>query len=251
MSAHNLPDPAPAVGHSPTETAIPPKADRGGSERLWWNHRVDLWTIVAENGEIRVRMPQDAATAMFTSDGWYKTQHVTGEGGPGAMTDPEARARFENDYFGYSDDTAPENRPVYGYVTRHPDAGVTGPPVSHVSGYGSVVLRLKERVKERSTVTVGDSWNENGNRHPLEYKMEPSRATAPHPRSVPENIVRHWEVHEEWVDSVFRLNTMVEAHVHGGVVVDDVEAVLFKRSPPSERLKDALAAFGIGWHHTG
>jgi len=94
---------------------------------------------------ISIRRGNRGAMDILTS-GRFKTQYETGTSAGSFM--PDGRAEAEAFGLGYATDTAAHQRPVYGYLATDRNGAFT---------YGRVEFRLKPEVRERSTVTIGDS----------------------------------------------------------------------------------------------
>jgi hypothetical protein len=67
-----------------------------------------------------------------------------------------ARNRVEAKSLGYSDSTKPEDRPIYGYLAGKDLDGNSHRDVANA--YGSIAIKLKSKVKDRTTFTGGDSF---------------------------------------------------------------------------------------------
>jgi hypothetical protein len=99
----------------------------------------------------------------------FKSQHETGHSA--GWNDPELRARTEADKFegyGYDQESDPQDtrRPIYGYVRRAGGEHVADP--NHQFGdsdalsYGSVRFHMKRTGPYETTVTRGDSLDDEG-----------------------------------------------------------------------------------------
>ena len=96
-------------------------------------------------GPISIRRGTRGASSVL-GEGRFKTQFETGTSG--GMFDPEYRAKAERLGLGIPDDILPAQRPIYGYIRTGND---------YVGQYGAIEFELKDYVRERTTVTVGDS----------------------------------------------------------------------------------------------
>lgn len=101
-----------------------------------------------EANDVAIRMPASAASKML-SDGSYKNQFEIGKSK--GLFDPEWRKRAERNGLDVDEEAPAKERPVYGYINS-PEVGR-----GEVTNYGPVEIRLKDSVKNRSTVTLGDS----------------------------------------------------------------------------------------------
>ena len=100
---------------------------------------------ILDEGQARIRM-HDEGVRGFLRDGRFKTQHETGYSG-GGMFDPRLRESVESTLWPDMDDY-----PIYGYF-HDPDV----PDTDNSEYYGAWVMVLKDDLKDRMTMTVGDS----------------------------------------------------------------------------------------------
>lgn len=104
------------------------------------------------SGDLMVRVPLKVLGAL-QRDGRFRTQHEDNVGTVSGVFDPGWRAKFEHDNMGAPKDMDPTKRPVYG--TLETDGGFDMPAPQ----YGEVTLILKSSVRERTTVSLGDTLN--------------------------------------------------------------------------------------------
>lgn len=143
--------------------------------------------------------------------GRFKTQFETMTSG-GALN-ADLRAKAETIGLGLAEDLAPEERPIYGYIANKQfDRWLTD--------YGDLVIELKADARKRTTFMMGDSLT------PMrESQGVPAPLDAPDKSAWDGNITSLYEVahgHEEWVMTGMEY---VEAQIHGGVRVGDIQAV--------------------------
>ncbi|MGV9927974.1 hypothetical protein [Nocardia rhamnosiphila] len=211
-------------------------------------------------------------------DGRFKTKFETGKSAGGAKV--EGRAWQEHTWFGYERKILPDDRrPVYGYVMVNGEyAAATGPhglgwferladsewkqgigDSDLLSAYGEVQVVFKPEVLQRTTFTVGDSWN-------YRESTFPSHILNPQPESfgalqkplglppeadglpVPTTV---WDrplltMDREYHTPSFTASDYVEAQIHGGVSVSDIDHVLLPREPTPE-LRRTLDDTGTRW----
>ncbi|OBQ44438.1 MAG: hypothetical protein AN484_07085 [Aphanizomenon flos-aquae WA102] len=137
-------------------------------------------------------------------------------------------------------------RPVYGYVDSvkqietqqfpriHNDSGHLGS-----RGYGDTTIQLKPSAKDRSSFTVGDSLNANGGQTasvPISGFESASpwasafyREGADKARQLPEEV-----------SDLVHFRNYLEAQVYGGVNIDDIAALHFRKEPLPEVLAMAF-----------
>ncbi|MFF8905784.1 DUF3626 domain-containing protein [Streptomyces olivaceoviridis] len=159
-------------------------------------------------------------------DGAYHSQFVTGTGNGGLTAHPGGdRTRWESRIFGGAyDDADPAERPVYGALDFRRQV------VGAAPRFGSSHLRLSGAALARATFCYPDSSTEPGDfgvagAMPLIALAEADEQDA--------------------------LNDYIEAHVHGGVLLDrDVEALVLDasyRGTPVETAARRLP-FPLVWH---
>ncbi|MEU1985133.1 hypothetical protein [Nocardia sp. NPDC019395] len=212
-----------------------------------------------------------ATLAAVLRDGRFKTKFETGKSAGGAGL--EGRAWLERVWFGHDPDTFPDReRPVYGSVQLNGDyAAATGPhgigwferlgdsewkqgigDADTLSAYGEIQVILKPDVLDRTTFTVGDSFNDRAATFPSHisnpqpesfyaydnstdgsaYKSPATNALGSFDRQYDLPSVTNW--------------TYVEAQVHGGVRVNDIDHVLLPHDPAPE-LRQALDDNNVPW----
>jgi SPP1 gp7 family putative phage head morphogenesis protein len=206
---------------------------------------------LAESGEIRIRVGDSETLGQIIDDGRFKTQFET-ETSSGKL-DPDLRTDVEKFYFGYSENTAPGERPIYGYLGG--DGDIRG-----VDQYGKIVVELSPDVRERTTVTFNDSldgyrWNpaiadstaENG--HPPGTSLVPQPLDDVTWRAAPPIDPEVQRGAADW-GSLHEVPGYPEVQIHDGVSTDDIERVVFTDyNPPSPAIIEKLDQAGIAWTH--
>ena len=159
-------------------------------------------------------------------DGAYHSQFVTGTSNGGLTAHPGGdRTRWESRIFGGAyDDADPAERPVYGALDFRRQV------VGAAPRFGSSHLRLSGAVLARATFCYPDSSTE-----PTDFGVAGAMP-----------LIALAEADEQ--DA---LNDYIEAHVHGGVLLDrDVEALVLDasyRGTPVETAARRLP-FPLTWH---
>jgi hypothetical protein len=192
----------------------------------------------------------------------------------------EANARremFESLFLGYDKSPAyTDQHPVYGYVSDDPEGRVTAlsagikrmhPEDDWLDGYGHVAVKVKPSVYGRTTIMGGDLMDYG--KHMMNYPsplLDPDGLTTPlcygwYVDSPEANIEMRRKFAEHgnldilddeqltgsWLEratSSWGAKGYVEAQFHGGLTMDDVEAVVFSKKPPA-RLRKKLEAMAI------
>ena len=161
---------------------------------------------------IAIRRGVRGATSVL-QEGRFKTQFETGTSG-GAFA-PEYRAKGENGGLGIPMNVEPGRRPVYGYVATDTHGA---------SGYGGIEFELRNEVKARTTITLGDSLIGFGS----EYDGQQLVGT---PISEPNQ--EGWDgsvelYHDEGVRGIL----YIEAQIQGGVSLEDVSRIIVHSQNP-------------------
>jgi phage gp29-like protein len=165
----------------------------------------------------------------------------------------QARNRVESKIMGYALNTDPGDRPIYGYLGG---SDMNGESHGDVSSYGSIAVKLRSEVKDRTTFTGADSFksgiasevnNPNAaslvasTRHGYDKNSLPSN----YPRSYSDNSNDGWQLRNSiWADSIDDLvpelattgNAYIEAQIHGKVRGSDIAELHFQ--PRSRRRTD-------------
>jgi len=165
---------------------------------------------VIKDSQVRIRV---AASDIFSilNDGRFKSQFETGfSNGTYA---PDFRKSAENTGMGVPEDLEDSKRPIYGYLYNE-----ELPKCYAVDEYGSVVIVLKDSVKSRTTVTLGDSL----------YGFEEGKTVA-----TPISDFKIESLNDSldsYIDSIYynKHNYLyTEAQIHGGVTINDIDHVEF------------------------
>jgi hypothetical protein len=166
-------------------------------------------------GELMITTPGDVVLDDIIESGRFKSQFETGSSG-GALN-PTARAVHEQLYFGYDQDMEPGGRPIYGWVD-HPDAALQRLMITRQ--YGGLTWKLKDEVKDRTTVTALDSLSRPV--IPGPYNNPGFRAAVPGGYADHGVIGAAYAISDPVNDTGF-FDDIIEAQYHGGLTLDDVE----------------------------
>lgn len=164
-------------------------------------------------------------------EGRFKTQFETGRSAGGFGT--TRRAAAEQMMFGIPKNADPKTRPFYGYLA------MDGVDAAHeddlLNTYGDIQVVFKDSVRSRTTASVGDTLDQEILPSPVNdpqwYSFNP---TAHDYKAAPKDYARSRSI------------LYVEAQIHGGVGVSDIEEVAFSK-PPSKALQQQLERLGISW----
>ena len=171
-----------------------------------------------------VMIAADAGDAIsILEDGRFKSQFETTDS-KGAYA-PDVRAMEETSQLGLHPSTIPESRPIYGYVS------IENPVNQSVAHYGNVRFELKDSVKERTTITDGDSLGSPSKPIPMTGPLVTEMQAASvggHGGKLQE--FPYTDIYE-YVDNSFENAGMfdngpyIEAQVKSGVKVSDVQKI--------------------------
>lgn len=189
-----------------------------------------------DQAEVVVRV-KDWGMEGILKDGRYKNQLET-ENAVGHF-DRGLRLKIDRGLFGVPEDTPPGHHPMYGFLTddterawARRDGGATA--------YGPISLILKRGVRARTTFTDGDSLNDN---RPWDGQVRsaPSAVDAPSFRSFQhrKDLLKLTSVRD------IAPHSYVEAQVHGGLALSDIDTVLFDRKADLDRFRAQLEAHGL------
>ena len=157
-----------------------------------------------KKADIAIAFPADVLEKLI-ADGRFKTQFETKTSG--GVLAPELRKQVDVAQLGYHPDTAPEMRPVYGYLTS---GGVINKnTVGNIKEYGEVQFILKRDTHERSTYTTSDSLY---------------LGATPSPMGVPSGEA----------GGIVGGSLYAEAQIHGGLSLSDVDYVVVNVGEPED-----------------
>lgn len=172
---------------------------------------------IARDHPVGVRVPYDSAIQILES-GRVKTQFETKTSqGYYNLAD---RADAEKKGLGIPEDLDPTKRPVYGYFMGAADN-------DGASGYGEIIFELKHSIKDRTTITQGDSLNGFA-----DGKQIGTPARNPGIGSVKFDDYNQNNplIKQGYKDNQFSLDRNVayfEAQIYGGVSMKDVMMIRF------------------------
>lgn len=158
----------------------------------------------------------------------------------------DTRMKTENEAFGLTMKSPLAERPVYGFVDQR---GLQDDPRI----YGNAKIVLNPDVKERSTVTIGDSLDNATSDYTAKFAdtTAPLLASNPNPNDIfyptrLDSIPELLNGDEPPFSSNMKLGYL-EAQIHGGLQTSDIARVDFY-TQPSALLEAALIAKNIPYH---
>ena len=204
--------------------------------------------------KVYVAMPPEVLDRVLI-EGRYKSQFET-NASYGGDVQIEARREAEFAIFGTPTDIADSDRAVYGYASEAPPSNRSRGDYTTLNnheacvGYGSVIVQYKDDVKERATITFGDSLNRSGETIPSPM-LEPSFRSVDFSRYDATDtpaVIRERSVDAQGKrnDADERVGDYAEVQVHGGLSVSEIDTV-WLRSEPKGRTATLLKERGVKW----
>jgi hypothetical protein len=182
---------------------------------------------------------------LIIEEGSFATVHETGTK---SWDYTGYRTQYERVAFGYDDSTPATQRPVYGAV--RPAEIAQFQSGSLIGNYGSIEVVLKPETKSRATFTIGDSLDTFQKPFPLGGQVartmnlagQAANARSPRFGGDKGNMFDSPKWHE---------TKYVEAQVHGGVKVSDIDKVIIHSGFYGEAILDTLDEAGIPYEIAG
>jgi hypothetical protein len=172
----------------------------------------------------------------------FKSQFETGTSG--GFFSPDTRRAIEDKYMGIPKDTPDELRPIYGFQLGEGE----GDEVTRsgaAKGYGTIVVKLKDDVRGRTTMTAGDSLDHQLYGIPVDGEVTRERHLAAARRDYSQiwDLAKQGAMAEivedvlggfyDWVEPYEDIIAAGasphynEIQVHGGLTLDNVEEVIY------------------------
>lgn len=183
---------------------------------------------------LAIQVPDERFDQLLES-GRFKTQFETKSSS--AIYRPEYRSAAENKGIGTPLDLDPTERPIYGYVNVDKEARVAAEEFN----YGTLTFVLKDEVRQRSTLTVGDSLNNfDSNRQAASPAMAPGREAW-------DGQVPYLYEYAQDKNTKKLLGEIgyIEAQIQGQVTLADVATVLDPHGKLTAAQRAQLDALGI------
>jgi hypothetical protein len=190
-------------------------------------------SIMTEESVIEGILADGEVKSIFAFDEAMKGEHYL-----------EHRTAYEKVAFGYDNDTPIEMRPVSGIV--YPSEMNNDLIDTFGTNYGSVQLVLKDDVKSRTTVTVGDSLDRFQRPTPIGGNVPRTFDLATQAQSSARQAAQG---NSMLTDKRWWGNNYVEAQVHGGVKLSDISKIVFHypEDVDMEFMEFRLNDLGIAW----
>ena len=180
-----------------------------------------------QRGVVMVAAPKDAAMTLLTEDR-IKTQFET-DTSPTVVA-KQTRAVYETAVLDIHPGVDPAKRPVYGYMS------VDNPTQRSVGRYGEIRFELKPDVKDRTSITFGDS---------LGHSVIPIELNSADESQVFGAVAKYAPRYgvDDYQDRKF-----IEAQIRGGVDVSEIAAVYVPDTDEYADIVEQAESLGITVH---
>jgi len=190
-----------------------------------------------------VAVPEEVLPKI-AEDGRFKSLFETGTSGGSKNT--ERRGNTELNMFGVPINADPSARPIYGHLF-HPEE-----PDSIAGQYGDWISVLHPSVKNRATVTWGDSLDLTPDMNLGPYKFDQRPAELLRPRAQDKFSLRRGELYRDIPEdfrSLVRSDDVwwpgyLEAQIHGGLPWSDVTNLISVPAATPDAVRRAADRFG-------
>ena len=204
------------------------------------------------NASFQLRVPNCEIMGLILDSGRFKTQMETNSSK--ALLDLTTRKQFAGRCFGINPETLPpEQFEVYGYASdgdlvreSRPDSKIN----RGACQYGHIVVTLrKERMKERTTFTLGDSLsNQFATRMSYVHSPDLQAVGALFRPEVVKAAYLHHKAKQEEPNAPCDVEQLLDAcdcpyaelQYHGGVRLEDIESVTLLADAFSEEAPEAI-----------
>ena len=196
---------------------------------------------VIEEGDFYVRVTSGVLPTIL-EEGRFKSQFETNSSN--GMMNKSHRSKIEERTIGVPATTKPADRPIYGYASAKNFQSFGAAAERDLSSYGGIAIKLKDHVRNRATVTFGDSLNENAYLAATRATDVSLESIAKIPFTVSDKST------DELRQEIQHRQSYIEAQYHGQLTVGDIAEIGF-RYAPSPPLVRSLQAKGIPWRQFG
>lgn len=184
------------------------------------------------NAEVHIRFPSEVLGDLIDA-GRMKSLHETGY--TGGMDDVELRSLIESALFGLHRTRTPDAAwPIYGFVTDSPDGALSRENAdSHLAGllegYGDISLVMHPHVRERTTVTIHDSFgtaDADYAENVAQVRKSLNDAPGPMLGDLPLSFTDDSTENVFATSDIASMESYIEAQVHGGISIRDIHHIV-------------------------
>lgn len=215
--------------------------DEAWAEHLWNNRDVDGFDntlqeidYLREQGKVCIATDESSALDILFGGEFLNQFDV---GSSNGMYNPSSRRGGEARGMAIPTDAASANRPIYGYLAENELQAIGSQSLEQ---YGPVRFVLKDKVKARSTMVVGDSLNTGAKPVPITGQVSDRQIFGSFGNNNP------WNNNGEFDPESFQVYDLLydgyaEAQIFGGVALDDIESIVVTNGLDA----NAFEGFGI------
>jgi len=204
--------------------------------------------LLADRPDLVLVAPSKSLDAIL-SEG-FKPAAVTGKTTRSYI--PQSRSKLEKELFG-----SELKNPIYGVLGGESKESKSEARLLGMLGYGDVSVTVSDSVKSRTTLTFGDSLDVNSGYVKRDHGLPDEivgairRPSLPFPANDRAAAYKAM-ANSEWRGGKFGVADIelqyVEAQIWGGGVgVNEIKSIQFRRKAPTKSIEAKLASLGIPW----
>lgn len=181
-----------------------------------------------ETNELVIRV-KEAAMENILKDGEFKNQYTTLTSG--GTYNPDWRKVVENNLFNIPINAISRNRPIYGYISNK--FVENGSRSFELQKYGNIKVVLKDSIKDRCYISMGDSMNNSARIIPS--KLEDMQKYSVRPEELAFN---------KW-DNLGEFRGYPEIQIFGGVKLKDIKYIELPKALKDSDIAKSIKKSGI------
>ena len=181
-----------------------------------------------ETNELVIRV-KEAAMENILKDGEFKNQYTTLTSG--GVYNPDWRKVVENNLFNIPINAISRNRPIYGYISNK--FVENGSRSFELQKYGDIKVVLKDSIKDRCYISMGDSMNNTARIIPSKLKDMQKYSVRPE-----ELAFNKW-------DNLGEFRGYPEIQIFGGVKLKDIKYIELPKALKDSDIAKSIKKNGI------
>lgn len=181
-----------------------------------------------ETNELVIRV-KEAAMENILKDGEFKNQYTTLTSG--GTYNPDWRKVVENNLFNIPINAISRNRPIYGYISNK--FVENGSRSFELQKYGDIKVVLKDSIKDRCYISMGDSMNNSATIIPS--KLQDMQKYSVRPEELAFN---------KW-DNLGEFRGYPEIQIFGGVKLKDIKYIELPKALKDSDIAKSIKKSGI------
>ena len=184
--------------------------------------------IEDRDNELTIRV-KEAAMENILKDGEFKNQYTTLTSG--GTYNPDWRKVVENNLFNIPLNALSKDRPIYGYISN--SFVENGSRAFELTKYGNIKIVLKDSIKDRCYITMGDSMNNSA-------RIIPSKLT-----DMKRYSIRAEELAFNKWDNLGEFRGYPEVQIFGGVKLKDIKYIELPKQLKDSNIAESIKKKGI------